>query len=251
LNLVRFVVRALACLIWVILGLITIALVYWILGLKFRLWSKKYWSRVLLWICGIKVALSGQPIVEGATLFVANHVSWLDIFVMNYVRATAFIAKSEIRKWPVAGWLATGADTIFIERGSRHAVHAVAKSVHEHFERAQAVGLFPEGTTSEGFDVLPFYANLFEPARKAQAIIQPVALRYFYREQRSSFPAFVGEETLLMNMWRVFGTTGVRVEMVFLPALNEAGHESAPRAVLCKAAQASIQAALTSAAPTQ
>ena len=240
----RFAVRAVACFIWVFLGLLTIALVYWIFGLRFRLWSKKYWSRILLWLCGIKVEISGQAVATGPLLIVANHVSWLDIFVLNYVRSTAFIAKSEIRRWAIVGWLAAGADTIFIERGSRHALAAVAKSVAEHLDRDQAVGLFPEGTTSEGFGVLPFYANLFEPARKAQVAVQPVAVKYFHRQQRSAYPAYIGEESLVMNMWRVFGTTGIKVEVAFLPAIQTNQENPVSRAELSKQARTAIQLAL-------
>ena len=243
-NVLRFAARALACFIWVLLGLFTIATLFWCLGLPFRLWAKKYWSRILLWICGVEVVVSGEAIKTGPLLIVANHVSWLDIFVLNYVRSTAFIAKSEIRSWPVVGWLAAGADTIFIERGSRHAVHAVAKAVTVHFDRAQAVGLFPEGTTSEGFDVLPFYANLFEPARKSKVAIQPVALRYFHQNQRSSYPAYVGDETLVMNMWRVFGTTNIKVEIAFLPVVVEAGAEAPIRSELSKQSREAIKSAL-------
>jgi len=81
------------------------------------------------------------------------------------------------------------------------------------------VGLFPEGTTSEGFDLRPFHASLFEPARSAAIEIQPVALRFLKNGERSGFAAFVGEETLVANLWKVMGSTGLSVEVVFLPAL--------------------------------
>ena len=120
----------------------------------------------------------------------------------------------------------------------------MAKSVTEHLHREQAVGLFPEGTTSEGFDVLPFYANLFEPARKAKVLVQPVAVKYFHRGERSAYPAYVGDETLVMNMWRVFGTTGISVEMVFLPAIATDQESPLSRAELSKSARSAIRSAL-------
>src|SRR3546814_2777003 len=89
-------------------------------------------------MCGIRVVESGDPVLSGPVLWVANHVSWVDIFVVNSVRATAFVAKSEIRGWPLIGWLAAGAGTLFIERGQRHAVHAVGESVQARFR--QGVG---------------------------------------------------------------------------------------------------------------
>ena len=231
--------------IWVLAGLLIIALTYVWIGLSGRMWTKKWWSFVLLRICGIRVMQSGDPLLNGSVLWVVNHISWLDIFVMNCVRATAFVAKSEIRSWPLIGWLANGADTIFIERASRHAVHKVGLEMQSRFDRNQVVGLFPEGTTSQGFDVLPFYANLFEPARKSGAQIQPVALKYFHHGRRSDFAAFVGEQTLLQNMWEVLGGSGVSVEICFLPIIWD-GVEPAPvRADLSKHARQLISRALS------
>lgn len=233
-NVVLFTLRAPAVALWVLCGLLIIALTFPWIGLSGRLFAKRYWSRVLLWLCGVKVHIIGDPVTHGPVLWAVNHVSWLDIFVLNVVRATAFVAKQEIRHWPVIGWLAAGADTIFIERGFRHAVHRVGVAMREHFDRNQAVGLFPEGTTSDGFDVLPFYGNLFEPAREVQTTIQPVALLYFHRRQRSALPAFVGEESLIENIWRLLGTTGVQVQMTFLSPVAFAGQEKPPRAELAR-----------------
>lgn len=240
----RFAVRALMAVAWIFLGLLTIGFVFPLVGLSRRLWLKKQWSRVLLWISGIDWRVCGEPIRSGPVLFAINHVSWLDIFVLNCARPTTFVAKSEIRSWPLIGWLAAGADTIFIERGFRHAVHRVGLAMQARFLRGQAVGLFPEGTTSEGFDLLPFYANLFEPAIQSGVVVQPVALRFFHRGQRSSHAAFVGEQTLISNIWRVFSEGDVMIEMVFLqPSWN--GQAPAPtRAELARQTRQIIRPAL-------
>ena len=232
----RFLIRACLALVWVIAGLIHIVLTFPLLSLSARDYSKKYWSAVLLKICGVRVTSAGKPLLQGPVLFVVNHVSWLDIFILNCTRATAFVAKSEIRHWPLIGWLANGADTIFIERASRHAVHKVGESMRQHFAQGQAVGLFPEGTTSTGYTLLPFYANLFEPARKAGACIQPVVLKYYHHGHRSDFAAFVGEQTLLHNMWCVLGGTGTSVEMIFLPLVWDGVGDPPVRAELSRAA---------------
>lgn len=243
-SLLRFALRAVLCGVWVLVGLLTIALLFAWVGRSGRLALKKYWSWVLVWLCGLRVRIMGEPHTQGAVLWAVNHVSWLDIFVLNLVRSTAFVAKQEIRHWPLIGWLAAGADTIFIERGFRHAVHRVGLAMQARFDRGQAVGLFPEGTTSDGLDVLSFYGNLFEPARREDVIIQPVALRYFHRGQRSAFAAFVGEETLVQNLWRVLGDTGVSVELQFLPPVAQAGLQKPPRAELARQAREAIRSAV-------
>ena len=240
----RFAVRALMAVAWIFLGLLTIGLVFPIVGTGGRLWLKQHWSRVLLWISGIAWRVRGEPVRAGPVLFAVNHVSWLDIFVLNCARPTTFVAKSEIRSWPLIGWLAAGADTIFIERGFRHAVHRVGLAMQARFQRGQSVGLFPEGTTSEGFDLLPFYANLFEPAIQSGVAVQPVALRFYHQGKRSSHAAFVGEQTLVANIWLVFSGGGVTIEMVFLPP-SWNGHAPAPaRAELAKLTRQQIRAAL-------
>src|SRR3546814_2365399 len=77
------------------------------------------------------------------------------------------------------------------------------------FSQGEVVGLFPEGTTSSGFDVGPFHSSLFDAALRAHVDVQPVALRFFHRGQRSDYNAFVGEQNLLQNLWYLLGTTGV------------------------------------------
>ena len=224
----RFSLRALLVLSWVMLGLSVIALIFPFLKHSGRLRAKQYWSVVLLWLSGVQVSRSGTPLLSGPVLWVVNHVSWLDIFAVNTVRAVVFIAKSEIRQWPLLGWLARGAGTIFIERASRHAVQKVGREMQEIFELEQVVGLFPEGTTSQGYDLLPFYANLFEPARRANVPIQPVALLFFHHEKRSDFAAFVGEENLIQNLWKVLGGTGIRIEVEFLAPIWVPDGQPAP-----------------------
>ena len=243
-NLLRFTVRLLACIAWVLFGLLTIVLCYPWAGSAFRGWSKRWWSASLLVLCGVRTSVEGEPRLEGPVLWVANHISWIDIFALNRVRPTAFVAKSEIRSWPLLGWLVAGAGTIFIERASRHAVHRVGQSMRAQFTKGRVVGLFPEGTTSPGFDVLPFYANLFEPARQGGAAIQPVALRYFHGDGRSDFAAYVGEETLVQNLWRVLGGSGVRIEIVFLPPVWSGQGEAPVRAVLGRLSHEAIRRAL-------
>jgi 1-acyl-sn-glycerol-3-phosphate acyltransferase len=227
LNLLRFIARLCLVVPWILIGLLIIALVYpWISPVPTRAAINLRWSRCLMRMCGIKISVSGEARMSGPVLWVANHVSWIDIFVVNSVRATAFVAKAEIRSWPVIGWLAAGAGSLFIDRTQRHAVHDMGDAIQKCFDRGEAVGLFPEGTTSEGFALQPFHASLFEPARHARVDIQPVALRFFHKGRRSSYAAFVGEETLVANLWRVLGATGLSVEVVFLPIVSMAPNEA-------------------------
>jgi len=124
----------------------------------------------------------------------------------------------------------------------------MGSAIRKCFDNGEAVGLFPEGTTTEGFGLRPFFASLFEPAREAGVDIQPVALRFYHHGERSSFAAFVGEETLVANLWRVLGATGLSVEVVFLPVLHAApddAGETPTRLQLSHAARDAIAAQLS------
>lgn len=247
-KLLRFTVRACLVVPWILIGIAIIALVYWwIQPVPTRASINRWWSRVLMRISGVAVSVKGEPRMSGPIMWAANHVSWIDIFSICTVRATAFVAKAEIRSWPLIGWIAVGAGTLFIDRAQRHVVHDMSTAIQKCFDRGEAVGLFPEGTTTEGFELRPFHASLFEPAREAGVDIQPVALRFFVQGERSGMPAFVGEETLLANLWRVLGAKGVSVEIVFLPVVptrpDENGH-APTRLALSHAARAAIAAQL-------
>lgn len=228
LKFLRIGLRLICVVVWIVFGLLCVGLVYRLIGRARSAKLNRYWSGRLMALCGVRVIVRGQPVLTGPVLWAANHVSWIDIFVLNSVRATAFVAKSEVRRWPLLGWLAAGAGTIFIERGQRHAVQAVGELVQTRFSEGDAVGLFPEGTTSEGDAVQPFHASLFEPARAARVPVQPVALRFLHHGQRSPLAAFVGEETLATNLSRVLGTTGLAVEVEFIAPLDTHGTDGTP-----------------------
>ncbi|NGM85725.1 1-acyl-sn-glycerol-3-phosphate acyltransferase [Parapusillimonas sp. SGNA-6] len=204
----------------------------------------RQWSRGLMRLCGVRIRTRGEPRLDGPVLWVANHVSWIDIFVLNSVRPTTFIAKSDIRHWPVLGWLVAGAGTVFIERGRRHAVRAVGHQMKARFDEGMAIGLFPEGTTSAGLDVELFHSGLFDAAIRAGVDIQPVALRFLHRGVRSDYVAFVGEQNLMENLWCLLGTTGVEVEVVFLAIMPSERCAESGRANVAAHAHRVIRAAV-------
>lgn len=211
--------RAPLVIIWIASSLLSVAIVYPFLPLAGRNAMNKAWSRALMKICGVHVRVHGQPAMQGAALWVCNHVSWIDIFILSSVRCVAFVAKSEIRQWPVIGWLVAKAGTVFLNRGERQAIKAVSMQMEHRFKRGEVLGLFAEGTTSTGFDVLPFRSSLFEPALHGQVDIQPIALRFYHRGVRSDYVAFVGEQNLVQNLCVLISTTQVMVDVDFLPVM--------------------------------
>ncbi len=227
---------------WILLGLLTELVVFPVLSRVQRRQIVGGWSRGLMRLCGVRVRRLGDPVTRGAVLWVANHVSWVDIFVLNSVRTTSFVAKSDIRRWPVIGLLVAWAGTLFIDRSHRQAVRNACRQMRDCFDQGDVVGLFPEGTTTEGSDVLPFYAGLFDAAVQAGVPTQPVALRFLKRGRRAPELAFVGEQTLVANLWFLLSAWGVSVECDFLAPIPAA--DDLTRAELARRAQAAIGAAV-------
>lgn len=243
-QLARFSWRAFMLMIWVLLGLFILAFVFPWARLKWRQTIIQTWSRYLLWFCGVQIDYRGLAITDQPILFVANHISWLDIFVLNRVRATAFVAKKEIRQWPFLGWLVAWAGTIFIDREQRYAIKNVVLQIQEKLKQNQAVGFFPEGGTSPGLSLQSFHSSLFETAISTKMDIQPVALRFYDGDLRSTRVAFVGDQSLVQNVWQLLKQSGVRIECEFLPILPHSDNQNQGRIKTAKQAHRKIEQAI-------
>lgn len=207
----------------------------------------KTWSRQLLAILNIGIQIEGmQPANgEGGCLVVANHVSWLDIYVLNALHPALFIAKSEVRNWPVIGWLSIRCGTIFIERALRRDVALVNRRLGNLLKQGTSIGLFPEGTTTDGKQVGHFHSALMQPAIDAGARVCPMALRYQHEDGEPGAAAvFVGDTTLLKSIWRILRCPQLNALVVYTPALPAAGEN---RRMLARTAQAAIAQAVQNA----
>jgi 1-acyl-sn-glycerol-3-phosphate acyltransferase len=202
------------------------------------------WPRRFLgWVAraaGMRVRVVGTPI-ERDVLFLANHLSWLDILVLAGASGTAFVAKTEVATTPVVGWLANLNNTVFVARAERSAVRGQADALRAALASGQPVALFPEGTTEGGPDILPFRASLlaalFPPLPRVK--VQPVALDY---GAAAHDLAWIGDESGLANVRKVLsrcGTTAVTVQ--FLAAIDPA---TGDRKALASAARTEIVEAL-------
>jgi 1-acyl-sn-glycerol-3-phosphate acyltransferase len=200
------------------------------------------WSRRLVGICGVTVAPStGAPALAHA-MVVANHVSWLDIFVINALYPCRFVAKSEIREWPVLGWLADKAGTVFLARGNRRDLRQIFKGLVLKLEQGERVAFFPEGTTASQGSLLPFHANLFEAAVDAAVMVQPYAVSYV-DAAGALHPSieFIGEMTFAESMVAILSGPAVSARLVCMAPIDAAG---AHRRDVCAAAHAAVGAAL-------
>ncbi len=223
-------------------GLATCAVLFPFLGTAQRDWFTRRWSRQLLGICGVTVHKGAGVAALAHAMVVANHVSWLDIFVINAVHPSRFVAKAEIRSWPVLGWLASMAGTVFIARGNRRDLRHIFKGLVSKLEQGERIALFPEGTTAAQGGLLEFHANLFEAAVDAKALVQPYALRYLDADGAlHGRIEFTGDMTFAQSMVAILSGPAVRAQVTCLSPIAAAG---AHRRELAQAAHAAIGAAL-------
>ena len=203
----------------------------------------KRWSQRLLRILVVEARLHGNIGARGGNvLVVANHISWLDIFVLNSVHPVRFVAKSELARWPIIGAMIRGAGTLFIERTKRRDTRRVNHHVARVLASGDVVAIFPEGTTTDGLDMLPFKSSLLQPIVEAEGHVQPVAIRYRAPDgTRSVAPAYVGDTTFAESFWHVCGVRALTVELIATDALPaRQGH----RRQLASVAESLIRTAL-------
>jgi len=183
----------------------------WTVYARFPRWSQEQremrvqaWALQFLALWDIHLKVLGQPVPNGPALIVSNHISWLDISIIHAARHCRFVSKSDIRDWPLLGALATGAGTLYIERTSRKDALRMVKDMAQAMQNGDVVAVFPEGTTSDGRDLLPFHANLIQSAILAQAPVQPMSLQFVDAKsgEPSFAPCYIGDDTLLGSMWR-------------------------------------------------
>lgn len=165
-----------------------------------------------------KVRIIGSAPKQSA-LWLANHISWTDILLLGRIAPLSFLSKIEVRHWPVAGWLAQQAGTVFIRRGS-----ASQDNIHQqltlHLQAQQPLLIFPEGTTTDGKTVGLFHSRLLECALATQTPIQPVAICYRRDGMTDPIAPFIGDDDLLAHLKRLFAHPAAEVEIHLLPLID-------------------------------
>ena len=186
----------------------------------------RWWSSKLLRILNVKVRVEGPPPSkrERGAMIAANHVSWLDVFLISSIRPTRFIAKSEIRSWGLAGWIVARSGTLFIRRDQLRDMARINGLVHAAIAEGDCVGLFPEGITTEGDELLRFHSALFEPAVANEAHVHAAAIRYEQPDGTLCREAsFRGERTFMESLRLIIGERAMTARIRFAPAFEPDG----------------------------
>ena len=225
----------------VVCGAIVALTLFRICGDRRRLLLKQTWSAALLDALGVEVEADLTHAVPGA-LLVANHISWIDIFVINAVMPSAFVSKEEVRHWPIIGWLAARNDTVFLRRGSRGHARIINEQVAGLLGQGKHVAVFPEGTTTDGRSLLHFHAALLQPALAAGRPVLPAAISYWELDgQRSLAPRYDGDISLGECTRAILGRKRLIARLVTTPLRGLNGEDR--RVVAAEAREAIALAA--------
>jgi len=197
---------------------------------------KRWWMLNMNTLLGIRVAQYGQ-IDRQPLLYVANHVSFLDIIVISAITDVRFLSKHTLRYWPLVGLLAGMSGTLFIKRDKRSLIARVITTVSEALTKSHVV-VFPEGTTSLGAEAKHFHSGLFQAAIDAEVPVQPIAIRYLHNGQLDRTAAYIEKDNIIVTIWRLLERSYTDVHLVFTETLSS---NAQTRQQLAGAAQAQIQ----------
>jgi 1-acyl-sn-glycerol-3-phosphate acyltransferase len=252
--------------------LLTLVLLpFQLIGLAFDLRLQRtiphLYHRVLCALIGVRIREIGMRSTASPALILSNHVSWLDICVISALWPVVFVAKSEVARWPVFGWLAKLQRTIFINRQARHQTGAATREIAGRLLRGDAVVLFAEGTSSDGIRVLPFRSSLVGAVHHAlgnsthhtSITVQPMSLAYvgfggvpMGRSLRERV-AWYGDVDLIPHLLHVLSSGAVDVTVSWGDAI--AYDMSADRKSIARDAEKSVRrmtaAALRAARPAR
>ncbi len=198
------------------------------------------WYRRLLEILHVRLHCHGE-VPHEAALIVANHLSWLDIPVVGGCTHAAFLSKEGIRHWPLIGWFAAAAGTVFIRRGKGEA-RQVAEAIAGRLRGDRQLAIFPEGRIGDGRQVQRFFPRLFAAAIETHTPVVPVALRYGTPGAPDKVVVYHKGRSFLGILFRILARRETRAEIIFCPPLSPEGKD---RRTLAREAREAIQAALS------
>ena len=210
-------------------------------------------QRLTHWfLARLSAALPFRLMVEGELprqpmLWVSNHVSWTDIPLLGMLTPLSFLSKAEVRTWPVAGWLAHKAGTLFIRRGSGDS-GLLNQQLGHHLQRGRNLLIFPEGTTTDGRALRTFHGRLLSSAIDSGVAVQPVAIRYLRDGQPCSVAPFIGDDDMLSHLLRLLGSERAEVRVQLLPPIAS---RDLNRNALARQAQEAVGLALFGEAPPE
>lgn len=227
----------------IVYGCVGVAVLFPFFKPSRRLWAMKLWSRQALGLLNVRLTVTGAlPAGDAPTLLVSNHVSWLDICVLDSVVPVRFVAKSDVRRWPLIGFLAARAGTIFIERRNPLDTMRTNGAIADALACGAHVAIFPEGTSTDGTEIKPFHSSLFQPGLGLVGHVIAVAVRYLNSDGSVNVNAsYAGDRSLWDSFRLMVSQRSLHAELIFADVIPISGKT---RAEIARAAEQAIAGAL-------
>ena len=206
----------------IFLGLVSI-IFFPIIDRKSKKILIKSWSLLLLRIFKINLILNKnlkEILTKKNYLIVSNHISWLDIFIINAAYPVAFVAKHSISKWPILSWLVKASETIFIDRKRIIKIKETTKEVENFLQNKGSICIFPEGTSTDGSQLLNFKSTLLQTTIKKNISVLPIAIQYFHNQNYCSAPGYYGDLTLLDSIRNLIKFDNIEAKLTILTEIN-------------------------------
>ncbi len=227
-------------------GLLIVALIYPRQDSAWQRATVQRWGQQLLDVLNVELQIHGE-LPAGKKLLVSNHISWLDNFVVQALCPAHFVAKSEIRSWPVMGWLVAHTGALFIERARRHHTLKINQDMMAALDRDESVALFPEGTTGTCEAIRPFHSSLLQACIGSNAALMPLGLRYHTPDGAQTHAAdYVGAMSFMTSLNNVLREEKIIAHLYIGNAIHAAGKS---RRDLAQEAEQAVASLLGLAAP--
>ena len=184
----------------------------------------KWWSIRLLNVFNVKLNITtdlNKILIKKNYLIVSNHISWLDIFLINSTCPIVFVSKQSVSNWPFIGLLAKATDTIFIDRKKISKIKETTKKIEHHLMEKGSVVIFPEGTVSDGSSILQFKSNLFQTAINSKSDILPILIQYKYNKKFTSAPSYAGNTTLMESILNLINLERIDAKITILNSIRK------------------------------
>ena len=191
-----------------------------------------WWHHRLCQLFNIQHQQYGQA-NNRPTLFVANHISWFDIPAIGASLPVHFLSKQEVKNWPLIGWLASKAGTLFIQRGRKGAAEQSIYNITHTLQQGDNVIIFPEGTTTDGKNIKKFHSRLFQAAINANADVQAIAITYPNKGDIHPHAPYIDDMSMMDSVRNFIHGDNMRVEIFFLQTFKSRDYRRDELAALC------------------
>ena len=182
----------------------------------------KSWSKKLIKLFKVKLEINQnihRILSEKNYLIVSNHISWLDIFLINSVYPVPFLSKADVAKWPLIGKLTKSADTIYINRDKNKSLSIASNLIENHLKKMNSVYFFPESVATDGSKLLPFKSNFFQTAINANVDVLPIVIKYTEQNNLSTAPSYAGDISLMQSMMSLIRLKNIKAKLSILPKI--------------------------------